>query len=811
MDMLTQELRLSFRKVWRNPFLSSVVILSLGLSIGAVTAVFNVVDAFLIRPLPIDDIQRVVRVRENYAPPGEDPQLRSVSATNYYLWKDMSDVFSGMAAGTYRDLAWTGGDEPERISGAAVTASFFSVLGIQPILGRTFRPEEDTPGSGGGVVLLSHRVWTERFGGTRDVLGKRLILNGTPHTVVGVMPRGLHHPYEADMWVPLQLANDPTDTWGLYVPARLAPGMTLERAQSILDHRVARLRTNHPQQVPPWTAQLSPLRKELVSDLDELLYLLLAAAGFVLLIACANVANLLLARSMGESVDVAIQTALGASQWRLFRQSLIFSSILGLMGGAVGVLLAFWSVGPLVSLAPVYGLGEFDIAPRMDWVTLAFTVLLSILVGILFGLIPAFRTRRRRLQTDLREAWRGGGLGLWSRRVLSAFVVAQIALAVAVLMAAGLMYRSLDHMVAEDRGFDMTDVLSFEVAFPEARYPGRAERVEFVHKAIQSLAHLPGVTSVGATTTQPLYPGTWSAGFNVEGHPAENPRGVHVVHTRTVTPDYLATLKVPLLAGRMLEERDGPDSPPVVVISRSMAERYWPGEDPIGKRVKRGQYDSDNPWVTVVGVVGTLQETQDESVPFPDAWYLPYRQEVAPPFDSIVFTLRTAGSPQTLAQPARRAISAIDPGEPIYDVKTMEERLYDRTTSQRFSTLLYAGLGLLGLVLATLGIYGVLSYSVARRVREIGVRAALGAAPRDLERMVFRQSAVLVTTGLVLGAATALYFSPYIEDQLHRVQPRDPLSLGLSLAGLAALALVLTWIPARRAARIDPATALRQD
>ncbi|HSL82043.1 MAG TPA: ABC transporter permease, partial [Thermoanaerobaculia bacterium] len=595
MGILTQELRLSFRKIWRNPFLSLVVILSLGLAIGAVTAVFSVVNAFLVRPLAIDDLERVVRVRENFAPPGEEPQLRSVSAANYYLWKELDEVFSGVAAGTFRHLTWTGAEEPERIQGAAVTASFFPMLGIEPVLGRTFRPDEDRPGAG-GVVLLSHRVWTSRFGGGRDALGRSITLNGEPHTVIGVMPRGLHHPYEADMWVPLGMANDPTATWGYYVPARLAPGVTLERAQEALDREVALLRRDHPHEVPPWTAQLSPLREELVADLDELLWILLAAAGFVLLIACANVANLLLARSMGESVEVAIQTALGASQWRLFRQSLLFSVILALLGGAVGVLLTFWSVDPLVSLAPVYGLGEFDIEPRMDWVTLGFAVLVSCFVGVLFGIIPAMRTRRKRLQTDLREGGRGGGLGVRSRRALSGFVIAQIALAVALLMAAGLMYRSLQRMVSEDRGFDLANVLTFQVSFPESRYPGREERVEFVRRAVERLERLPGVSSAGATTTQPLYPGTWSMAFNVEGRPAENAQGVHVLHTRTVTPGYLETLRVPLLQGRLLDDRDDEDAPPVVVVSRSMAERYWPGQNPIGKRVKRGTYESENPW-----------------------------------------------------------------------------------------------------------------------------------------------------------------------------------------------------------------------
>jgi len=809
---LIQELRWTVRKMRRNPVLSAVIVLSLGLAIGAVTAVYSVVNAFLVRPLAIDDIDRVVRLREDYSAPGQEPALRSVNAVNYYLWQEATgDVFSGIAAGTGVDLTWTGGDEPERVSAAAVTASFFPVLGIEPLLGRTFTAEEDRPGSGSGVVLISHRLWGTRFAGSRDVLGRTLTLNGQPRTVIGVMPRGLHHPYEADMWIPLQLVDDPTNFWGYYVPARLAPGVSLEQAQAAMDRLVGGLREGHPHDRPPRTAYVSSLRGELIADLDQLLYLLLAAASFVLLIACANVANLLLARSLGESGEMAIQTALGAGRWRLVRQSLLFSLVLALLAGVVGIVLTAWSIDPLVALSPVYGLGEFDIQPRMDWSILGFTVLLSCAVGLLFGLVPALRTRPKSLQTDLREGGRTGAPSRRAQRALRGFVVAQIALAVALLVAAALMYQSLRYLVDQDRGFDMDGVLSFEVAFPEARYPERAQRVELVRRAVERLGHLTGVESAGATTTQPLYPGTWSSGFNIEGRPAQNDRGYHPVHTRTVTPGYLETLRVPLLEGRMLDDHDGPDSPPVVVVSRSLAERYWPGESAVGKRIKRGLYEADMPWMTIVGVVGTLEETEDAGLINPDAWYLPYTQSVAPEFDAIVFTLRTEGPMEALVPAVRREIEAIDPDQPIYDVKSMRERLRERTTPQRFTSVLYAGLGTLGLILAALGIYGVLSYSVAQRVQELGVRAALGAAPRELELLVLRQAAVLVASGVGLGLALALAASRFLEGQLEGIGARDPATLAFSVLTLAVLSLGLSWIPAHRASRVDVAGALRQE
>jgi len=809
---LIQELRWAVRKMRRNPVLSAVIVLSLGLSIGAVTAVYSVVDAFLVRPLAIDDIDRVVRLREDYSAPGEEPDLRSVKAVNYYLWKEAAgDIFSGMGAGTGVDLTWTGGAEPERVSAAAVTASFFPVLGIEPVIGRTFTQEEDRPGSGGGVVLISYRIWATRFAASRDVLGRTLTLNGQPRTVIGVMPRGLHHPYEADMWIPLQLVDDPTNYWGYYVPARLAPGVTLEQARSAMDRLVGNLREGHPYARPPRTANLSPLRGELIADLDQLLYMLLAAASFVLLIACANVANLLLARSLGESGEMAIQTALGAGRWRLVRQSLLFSLVLALLAGVVGILTTAWSIDPLVALSPVYGLGEFDIQPRMDWSTLGFTILLSCAVGLLFGLVPALRTRPKSLQTDLQEGGRSGGASRKTQRALKGFVVAQIALAVALLVAAALNYQSLRYLVDQDRGFDMDHVLSFEVAFPEARYPERAQRVEFVRRAVERLGRLAGVEAVGATTTQPLYPGTWASRFNIEGRPPNTERGYHLLHSRTVTPGYLASLRVPLLEGRMLDDHDGPDSPPVVLVSRSLAERYWPGESAIGKRIKRGLYESDVPWMTIVGVVGTLQETEDAVLVNSDAWYLPYTQDVGPLFDSMVFTLRTEGSMQGLVPAIRREIEAIDPDQPIYDVKSMRERLRERTTPQRFTAVLYAGLGTLGLILAALGIYGVLSYSVAQRVRELGVRAALGAAPRELERVVLRQAAVLVVSGVGLGLALALVASRFLEGQLEGVGARDPATLAFAVVTLTVLSLGLSWIPAHRASRVDVAGALRQE
>lgn len=815
MSNIRQNLRWALRTMRRNPGFTAVVVLSLGLAIGTNTAVFSVVNSFLLRPLPIDDLEQTVRLRENLASPGEEPDNRSLWGPNYYLWKQHNQVFTGMGAASGLDMNLTGTGTPERLQATGVTWDFFPVLGIEPMLGRQFLKEEDQPGRN-QVVLLSHGLWTRRFGADPGIIGKTIRLNDQPHSVVGIMSPKFRYPYNSDLWVPLANPNDPTapQDWGLYVVARLKPGVTVERASAEMSNLVQRLNTENPLPSPPVSAHVSPLREELIQDLDKLFLILSVAAFFVLLIACANTSNLLLAQSVNRANEVAVRSALGATRSHLVGQFFTYSILLALSGGLLGILLTFWSVKPLVALSPIeQSISSFDVEPKLDLSTLGFTLLTSLVVGILFGLVPAIRASRGSLSQFLKEGDRSRTLGTGGRRLLGSFVVAQIALALVLLVGAALMLQSFRQIFNQDRGFVWEDVLSFEVAFSTTKYPELRQRSEFIAEAVQRLQVLPGVPSVAATTTQPLYPGQRYAAINIEGSPATNESGYHLAHTRTITPDYFEAMGIRLQKGRTFTESDTETSQPVVIISESFAEKYWPGQEPIGKRVKRGTYEAaDRPWLTVVGVVDTLAEGEDDESTV-DAWYLPYRQtNVVPEFSSVTFVVKMDGtSPEALVPSIRQSINAIDPDQPIFDVATMEDLLRERTAQERFTAFLYGFMGFLGLVLSAIGIYGVLSFSVNQRMREMGIRSAMGAQPGQIMGMILRQSMLLTVFGLVIGIAGTFFLNRILAAQLHEISPTDPVTLVGALIVLATIALVSSLLPARRAARIDPVRALRYE
>jgi putative ABC transport system permease protein len=804
---LRQDLLWSWRVMRRNLGLTTAVVLSLGLTMGANTATFSVLNAFLLRPLAIEDIDRVVRVRENLAPPGEAPDLRSLTSTSYAAWRAEQRVFTDIAIANGTNLTLTGSGQPERFSAARISANFFPLLGMRPLLGRHITAEEDRPGRN-QVVILSWDVWRRSFGGDPGVIGRTVTLNGQPHTVIAVMRRGLHHPYEADMWVPLAYQYDPTIVDEYYAPARLKPGMTLEQARTEMNSLVQRLGEANPSPEAPKAADLSPLRGELVGDLDQLLYLLVAASAFVLLIACVNISNLLLAQGVKQGQEVAVRVALGATRKRLVQQILTYSLLLSLLGAALGTLLASWAMKPLVDLSPAYALGEFDIEPRLDLPTLGFTLAATLAVGFLFGLVPALRMSRAGISTTLQEGGRTRSLGSGGRRLLAGLVVAEVALSLVLLVGAGLIVRSFQQIQGEYRGFEPHNVLSFAVPILESQTV--EQRQAFLRNALANLRQIPGVAAVGGTSTQPLYPGTNAAAFNVEGKPAPNERGFHVVHHRIITPGYLESLRVPLVAGRFLEDRDLDGNAQVVVVSQSLAERFWPGESAVGKRIKRGRYESPIPWMTVVGVAGTMKETQDEVLGNDDAWYLPYTLAVDE-LDRMTFTLRSQGNPLALTGAARDAIHAAGKDLPVFDMMTMDERFAERTTPERFSTVIYTALGFLGLVLAAIGIYGVLAFSVNQRLREIGIRSAMGAQPHQVRDLVLRSGLRLAGIGLALGIAGALMLTRFLASQLYQVSPRDPVALFAALVGLGVIAFLSSYLPARRAARIDPVSALRSE
>jgi putative ABC transport system permease protein len=808
---LRQDLLWSWRIMRRNLGLTAAVVLSLGLTLGAHTATFSVLNAFLLRPLAIEDIDRVVRVRENLAAPGQGSELRSLSSAYYGTWRDNQQVFTGIAAGTGTNLTLTGTDQPERISAARVSANFFPVLGMRPLLGRTFTPDEDRPG-GNRVVVLSYDLWHRQFGGDPKVIGRTVRLDGQPHTVIAVMPRGLHHPYQAEMWVPLAYREETNRGEEYYAPARLKPGVTLEQARVQMNEMVRRLREADPRPQGPQSADLSPMHPELVHGMDMMLYVLVVASTFVLLIACVDISNLLLAQGLKLGPEVAMRVALGATRGRLARQILTYSLLLSLLGAGVGTVLSLWLMKPLIALSPVYALGEFDIEPRLDLPTLAFAFAVAVAVGFIFGMMPALRMSRASVTSSLQEGGWTRTLGRKGRRLFAGLVVAEVALSLVLLVAAGLIVRSFQRLRSEDRGFDMHNVLSFATAFPGFEFPDPLQKAAFIRAALDRLREIPGVVAVGATSTQPLYAGTNAGNFSVEGKPAANERGYHMLHNRIVTPGYLESLRVPLIAGRFFDDRDTTAFPPGVMVSKSLADRYWPGESAVGKRIKPGRYDDESaPWVTVVGVAGTLKETHDEVLSNDDAWYVPAVPMLAAGLDDMTFTVRVRSNLLAVAPVVRDAIRAADKDMPVFDMMTMEQRLVERTAPERLSAGICTALGLLGLVLAAIGIYGVLAFSLNQRLREIGIRSAMGAQPGELRALVFGWGLRLAGIGLAVGALGALAIAKLLSSQLYQVSSHDPVALVSALTSLAAIALLASYLPARRAAKINPVSALRHE
>ena len=801
---VSHDLRWAWRTLRTRPGVNLVIIASIGLAIGANTAAFSVVNAFLWRSWG-SATDEVVRVREDYARPGQPPDVRGFTMAHFGSWQRANTVFDGMAAGTGASATLIVDGTPERVAAGVITANFFDVLGIRPALGRTFTAEEDTPARR-DAVLLGDALWRGRFGADPNVLGRTITLNGRVRTIVGVMPRGLKHPYQSDLWVPLGYREDPTNTAGVYVPARLRPGITLERANEEMDAMAARLAQANPTSDTPTGAQVTRLRPEMLGRLTRVLYALAGAALLVLFIAVANVSNLLLAQSLEQQTEAAVRTALGASRTRLVRQFLTYGVLLSGIGGVVGVLLTFWSVGPLVALSPLYGAGEFDIEPRLDSATLAFTIAVTMAVGVAFAVLPAIGMARTHASDVLRAVGRSGTLSRGSRRWLKGLVIVELALAFVLLVGACVTGQGLLALRRETWGFDRRDVMTFDVAVAPWRYRERAQQETFVHDLLERLAAIRGVTVAGATSTAPFYAGTEAASFTIDGIPAPT-RGFFLAHSRVVTPHYFEALGIPVRAGRSFNDNDTATAVPVVILSQSLAERYWPGQNPIGRRVKRGRLEGPAPWMEIVGVVGNLRENPDENIPGTDAWYLPYQQSTAGPIGELTYVVKTSEG-ASIVPSVRSAVAQMDPDVPISDAVTMEERFARFTATERLSANLTAMLGIMGVFLAAVGVYAVLSFSVRRRLPELGIRAALGARPSDVRRSVLREAALLVMVGIASGATVSVFVRPLLDANLFPTGVSQGAAVVLAGAGVVMAATISTLVPAIRASRVDPVRAL---
>ncbi len=798
-----QDLRYALRSLALNPGFAVVSILALALGIGANSAIFTVVNSVLLRPLQFPHSEQLVVIRERNLPAGF-PQF-SLSPANYIDYRDQNRHFSRMAAFHGQGYSLTGGTEAERLRGAEVVPEFFEVLAMRPLLGRGFTPEEGKPGAP-LVAILGYDLWQRRFGGRPDILNQTVKLDGKINQVVGVMPPDFKFPNRSEVWRPIAFDQK---TWGvrgghwLGGLGRLKPGSSLASAQSDLNNIAARLQKQYPDSNTGWDTTIGLLQDQIVGSIRAAMLTLFAAVAFVLLIACANLANLLLSRSGARRREVGIRAALGAVKGRLVRQLLTESLLLSLLGAAVGLALAWAGTRLLSGLSPTVLPRAGEIA--LDFRVLAFTAAVAVVTGILFGLAPAFQMARTDLNSALREGGRGSSVGFQRNRLRSLLVVGEVALALVLLTGAGLLMRSFYQLQSVDAGFDPHGVLTFRTSLPETRYPKDEQQIAFYQRALDQIRALPGVSAAGASQIFPLAEGNMVLTFLQPGH-APKPRGQEDSATfLSVTPGYFETLKIPLKAGRYFSERDNATALPVAIISEDMARRFFPNQNPVGQSLVIG--GPGNKPCQIVGVVGGVADRALDVKPGA-AMYLPAAQAA---FGSMYFAVRTPGSPESLISGLRATIRQLDPELPLDAVGTVEDLVSSSLSQRRLSMVLMAVFAGLAVVLAMVGIYGVISYSVTQATQEIGIRLALGAQPGDVLRLILRYGMVLMSAGLGIGIVAALAAGRLIASQLYEVRPTDPVTYVAVSAALLATGIVACLVPAIRAMRVDPLVALRYE
>lgn len=809
MTTLLQDLKYGLRMLAENPGFTAVAVVTLALGIGANTAIFSMVNSVLLRPLPYPHSERITIVGQEWMGGGGD-----FSPADFLDVRAQNHSFEQMAATRELNFNLVSGDRPERVIGDFVTTNLFSLLGVEPMLGRGFVPE-DGGHRADRVVVLSHGLWQRHFGGNASVLGEKVNLNGEAFTVVGVMPRGFAYPEGAELWVPPTFAvpahplrpnEDPATMRGSHYfesVARLRPDVTLDEARADLAVVFKNVTRAHPDSdlndAKPW---VNTLHEEKVGNVRPALLVLLGAVGLVLLIACANVASLIMARGVSRRKELAVREALGAGRARVIRQLLTESILLALVGGSLGILLAFWGFAPLAALVPA-NLKDYA-QLSVDLRVLGFTLLLSLLAGVVFGLAPALTGAKPRLSDTLKEGGRSTNFG--RHRGQELLVVAETALALVLLVGAGLLLRSFVRLLAVDEGFDPDHVLTMQIFLPQARYPEPAARDNFVKRVLASVKSLPGVEAGSVVTRLPLNPGGSTRSILIEGrsYPPDRPGEEITPNYSVVSPDFYSVLHIPLLKGRFFKEADDAHSTRVCIINRTMAKTFWPGEDPVGKRVRMG---TDEAWIEIAGVVGDVQQRQ-LGEPVRPMFYAPYAQDPWPFMDIAV---RTSTDPGSLASSVERAVQSVDSQEPIYNVSTMEEIVSRSVAGRRFNVVLLGIFAALALCLTAIGIFGVISFAVTQRTHEIGIRMALGAERNDVLKLVIGRGMILALFGLGLGVVGALGLTRFLSSLLYDIKPTDPVTFAAVAGLLAGVAFVASYIPARRATKVDPMVALRYE
>jgi predicted permease len=821
MQKIWQDLRYGARMLLKNPGITFVVILALALGIGANTGIFSVIDAVLLRPLPYEDSDRLVFLNETSKVMDEI----SISYPNFTDWRNQNHVFEKIGVYNRSSYNLTGAGEAERIITGQMSADLFAALRVNPAVGRIYTNDEDKPG-GSPVVVLSYGLWQRRFGGLSSILNQPITLNGKSYTVIGVMPQTFQYPSRVEMWVPVgQLSGEPG--WqqrgnhpGLYGVGRLKPGVSFAQAKAEMDNIGANLEKQYNDSNAGNGVGTRPLLEVFVGDIRWTLWVLFGAVAAVLLIACANIANLLLARAQSRQKEMAIRAAMGAGRWRIARQLLTESVLLALIGGTLGLLIARWGIALILYISP-------DAIPRareisLDWRVLVFTIGISIATGILFGLVPALQAGVVDVHETLKETGRGTSGRHWLR---SSLVVVEVATTLVLLIAAGLMIRSFYRLQRVNPGFSYEHLTSFSVALPEKKYPSVEQREQFYVRLLDNLRGLPGVESSAAASGLPLGNNGWQTSFTIDGRPLPPRNETPLMEACLVTPDYFRAMNIPLKRGRYFDDHDdrsalaGKDLSKLtevekeiaalnaIVIDEEFAHRYWPNEEAVGQRIKLGT-DAKDPVLTVQGVVGRVKMEGLSQDSKRVQGYFPFAQI---PSGGMTVILKASGDPNQLIAAVRQQVKAIDPDQPIYSIRTMDEIRAESVASERLILTLLSIFAGIALVLAIVGIYGVMSYSVTQRTHEIGIRMAIGAQPRDVFRMVIGQGMMLALIGVAIGLLLAFALTRLMTTMLFGVEPTDPATFAAIAVLLTVVALVACYVPGRRATKVDPVISLRYE
>jgi predicted permease len=811
MNTLFKDIRYGVRSLLKHPGFAAIVVVTLAVGIGASSAIFSVVNTVLLRPLPYAQAERIVAIQALTA----DGERVQVTPADFLDWRAQNTVFEQLAAILTRPANLALADQAERIDLAMTSANFFSVFGTMPERGRFFIPSDEQAGHA-PVVVVSHSLWQRRFNGDNSLVGKPITLDGASYTVVGIAPAGFQYPNKTDLWVPpFRLAPvmnermDPTQVRGFGMLAAVAlrkPGVPLTQAASEMETITARLRQQYPETNNRRLFRVVSLHTHLIGETGTMLLLLFGAVSFVLLIACANVANLLLASAATRQKEMAIRTALGASRLRVIRQLLTESLMLAFAGGAMGLLLAIWGVALITKLLPhdFPRLAEIN----LDWRVLGFTLVASVLTGILFGLAPALQISKTDVQESLKESGRGASSSRRHNRLRNLLIVGEVALSVVLLVGAGLLFRSFLQLESVHTGFTSQQVLTVQLSPAGSNYRRDADYMAFYSQTMQRVSAIPGVESVGAINTLPLDKGP-TAGFRIEGRPPLTIDKWPGGNYRTVSADYFRAMNIPLVQGRAFNERDTENAPLVIIVNQALAARDFPNEDPVGKRINLGNMDPKGQpvWWEIVGVAANVRslELREEATP---EFYLSALQDT---FRNMFVVVRTSVEPTSVAASVRRAAAEVDKTAAVSDIKTMEHIVNDAVTQPRFNLFLLGLFSGIALLLSAAGIYGVTAYSVTQRTHEFGIRMALGAQVSDVLKMILRQGMLLIAAGIAVGLVASIALTRLLKTLLFGVTVTDPLTFVAITLLLTLVALLACYIPARRATKVDPLVALRYE